>query len=140
MVTELSNLNQKLPEAAAKLAGMPRVTPEVMMIVYLDEIAGRLAEIQDKLDDLNQEGELNSFSLSITSRPTTIPLFCRYLSLRNDGPDSIYVFQSKMRPLSIDSQIKLNGELKLDFGTVKRRVFYIICSSGATATVRMFVW
>lgn len=142
MTQELSldRLNTSLPQAAAKLAGMPKVTPEVMMIVYLDEIAGRIAELQETISDITREGELTSYSLNITASPTKIPLTCRYFSLHNDGASSIYVFQSKMKPLSRDAEIKISGELKLDFGIVRQRDFYIVCASGGSATIRIFIW
>ena len=35
-----TRVQEQFPAATSKLATTPKVTPEVMMIVYLDEIAG----------------------------------------------------------------------------------------------------
>ena len=135
-----TNLDKTLPAAASRLAAVPKVTPEVMMIVYLDEIAGRLAELQDQLAEVTAEGFLNGRAISVTDNPVHIPIVARHLSVQNDGADSIYMLQYKGKPLSGDAEIKKNGSLNLDFQTRKRRSFYFVCASGETATVRIFTW
>ena len=135
-----TNLDKNLPSAAGRIASMPKVTPEVMMIVYLDEIAGRLAELQDALTEVTAEGFLSGKSISVTDNPVRIPIVARHLSLYNDGADSIYILQLKGKPLAGDAEIKKNGQFSLDFQTRKARNFYLVCASGETATVRVFTW
>jgi len=132
-------LNQKLPSAASRLSQIPKVTPEMMMIVYLDEIAGRLAELQDTWSEFLAEGDLQSRKYSVTDSPTRIFVNASYLSLHNDGSDSIYLLTEKGQPLG-ESEIKKNGSLNLDFKTKKVRMFHLVCASGETATVRTFTW
>ena len=135
-----SNLERTLPTAASRLAAMPKVTPEVMMIVYLDEIAGRLADMQDKLEEITSEGFLEGKQISVTDNPVFIPVFARHFSLHNAGTDSIYLLQLKAKPLSNDAPIVKDGQINLDFQTKKRRGFWLVCGSGETATVRIFTW
>ena len=136
---ELNKLNRHLPAAAGRLANMPKVTPEMMMIVYLDEIAGRLAELQDTLSDFMAEGNLNSSIYSVTDNPVKIPTVCSNLSLHNDGANFAYLLSDKGKPMS-EAPIRSGGDLSLDFKTKKLRIFYLVCNSGETASVRVFTW
>ena len=135
-----TNLDRTLPQAATRLQQIPKVTPEVMMIVYLDEIAGRLSELQDTLAEVTAEGVLQGVSLTVRDEPMLFPIVARHFSLKNDGSSSIYLLQNKGKPLSRDAEIKDKGEINLDFGTRRQRDFYLVCSSGETATVRIFTW
>ena len=135
-----SNLDRALPTAAGRLAALPKVTPEVMMIVYLDEIAGRLAELQDTMAEMNAEGDLKHHYLTIPSEPVRIPLLCRHFSLHNDGPNSVFVMQHPGKPFSNDASVEKDGELNLDFGTRRQRSFWLVCNATETASVKIFTW
>ena len=139
MVNLPTRLQEQFPAASAKIANIPKVTPEVMMIVYLDEIAGRLAELQDALAEITAEGYLKSATLPVTEEPTRVPIYARHFSLYNNGTNSIYILQHDGKPLK-EAEIKKDGHFNLDFQTKRHRDFWIVCASGGTATVRIFTW
>ena len=144
MVNELTNITQNLtksfPNVSSKLAAIPKVTPEVMMIVYLDELAGRVAEVQDTLAEVLAEGTLKGVAINISDSPQIIPIIARHISIRNNGPNSVYVNQDKTKPMSGDAPIRINTALSIDFQTSRPRILYFICATGETAQVDYFTW
>ena len=144
MANELAKITQNLtksfPDVSSKLAAIPKVTPEVMMIVYLDEIAGRLAELQDTLAEVTTEGTLRGVALTINDRPQIIPILARHISVRNNGPNSVYVNQNKTKPGSNDAPIRINSSISIDFQTSRPRILYFICDVSETAQVDYFTW
>ena len=135
-----TNLDKSLPAAASRLSVMPKVTPEIMMIVYLDEIAGRLAELQEQLAEVTAEGYFQGNEHPVTDNPSPVYILAKGMTIHNDGTNSVYMLSHKGKPLSNDAEIKKNEELDLDFGTRRRRTFYLVCASGETAAVRIFTW
>jgi len=134
------NLNNSFPEAAQKLAAIPKVTPEVMMIVYLDEIAGRLAELQDAIAEITAEGEVKGHTVAVSDRAIMIPIMAKHISIRNNGDYSIYINQDKTSPDSTTAPLRKNATINIDFMTKRPRFIYLLCASGETATVDYFTW
>jgi len=132
------NLNSTLPVAATRLSKMPKVTPELMMIVYLDEIAGRLAELQEQMASMTADGYLNSAVYAVTDEPVRVAFVAMYLSLHNDGPDEVYLLNAKGKPMVTDACIKRGGEVKIDLKTKRQITYYLVCNSGETASVRFY--
>lgn len=134
-------LDTLVPDAGKRLAATPKVTPEVMMIVYLDEIAGRLAELQEQLAAVTSEGRLESYELNITGSPTRLPIYARHISIHNDGTNDVYILPERGTPISgSEAPIKKSGQVSLDLQTRRPRSFWLVCNSGETATVRIFTW
>ena len=133
-----TKLNTTLPSAATKLKNMPQVTPEVMMIVYLDEIAGRLAELQAQMASMTAEGYLHSAVYAATDEPIGVAFVAMYLSLHNDGPNEVYLLNARGKPMVTDACIKRGGELKIDLKTKRQVTYYLVCNTGETASVRFY--
>ena len=140
MVNLPARVQEQFPAASAKIANIPKVTPEVMMIVYLDEIAGRLAELQDALTEITAEGYLQSVKLNVSDSPVRFPFSAKHFSLYNDGASAVYVLGHDGKPLSRDAELNKSGHLNIDFQTKRSRSFWFVCSSGGSATVRVFTW
>ena len=138
MLEQISQrLNLSLPGAAAKIQEMGKVTPEIMMIIYLDEIAGRLGELQEKLIP---QGNLQPHTLSVTDSPQSIGgQDWMSATLYNDGDYDVYLFdQYQMPRVGYDAPIK-NGEgINIDFRSRVGTGKFIVCAPGESATVRIF--
>lgn len=119
----------------------PRLSPEQLMVVTLDEIAGRLA-------DQAAKGVLASKNFTIGTR--WYPLIHGWISctIYNDGPDDIYIRlrndEGKDTPWAEgEAPLKSGENLILDLGARKQKTedgaptIWFICKAG-TATIRIF--
>ena len=144
MVKEIAgvqtNLDKNLPNASARLGQIPQVTPEVMMIVYLDEIAGRQAELLEEFSKLTTDGELKSYVFNITDKPFLFVFIAKQITLHNNGTDAIYILPRKGKPSGGEASISRNGELSLDMNIRRSRKFWLVCDTGQTATVKIHTW
>ena len=122
------------------MASIPKVTPEVMMIVYLDEIAGRLGELYELQEKQTAEGWLRSGSHSVSEEPLKFVVAGRYMSLHNEGANPFYLMQRKGKPIAGEAPIRAAGEFNLDMGTRGVRSFWMVCDAGLTTTVSSYIW
>ena len=116
-----------------------KVTPEVFQSIMLDEIAGRLASIQDHMEKQVPAGFIVSTSVSVTDEPTEVNLgVWNKATLFNDGPDDVYVYNVRQLPDTIDAPLKKGDSLPIDKVERTTDRVYPVCLSGETATVRIF--
>jgi len=122
----------------ANKEGLVKVSPQVLQFILLDEIAGRLAEISEKIGVLGDaQGDIEGGEYTITSsgKFIQIPSGWRGMTIVNDGPNSVYIStagRGRMAPLK-------KGETLII--SIKRRSIkniYCWCKSGETATIRIF--
>jgi len=116
-----------------------KVTPEVFQSIMLDEIAGRLAKIQEHLEKQVASGYVVSTSVSVTDEPIEVNLGVWVkATLFNDGDDGVYVYNTRQMPNTRDAALKKGDSLPIDKGERTTDRFYLVCKSGETATVRIF--
>ena len=116
-----------------------KVTPEILQIIYLDEITGRLAEAIEKLLDKPQ-GRVESQTVHVTHEgvkvmPQTGKAWCQ-ITIRNDGDDPVYissdVFGKPEAPL-------YRGEVfSYDAGGHVIHMLYLYTEKDKEATVRIW--
>ena len=114
------------------------VTPEVMQIILLDELVGRLEEAKDLLEDMTTDGILESQLLNVTDRKTEFvpksPL--KSFTAFNNGPSAVRISVNEYQEQLADVPPTNSGEtLSVDAKKHTIRGIYFICSSGLTATV-----
>lgn len=132
----LDRIRKVSPNAAAKMEQLD-MPLEGQMIVYLDEIAGRLAELQEKLIP---QGSVRSLIVSVTDSPQGLG-GTDWVSavLYNDGPDNIYLFDDYQMPrVGFDAPIKPGEGLPIDFHARIGKGKWVVCDSGESATARVF--
>ena len=134
--------SQSLPAIITKReiisrSGAPPV-PEVMMIILLDEIAGRLAEQKQFLDDTVAEGRVVPATIPVTDMPVEDKLE-NWFSLHyfSDGPDGVYILSSGAKPSLLDAPIKKGEQVTIQRGQkAKYQEVWLSCLEGKTASVR----
>jgi len=104
-------------------------------IVYLDEIAGRLADLYEIMKKSEPQGLIQPVTLSATEdlktyEPPT-PWFT--VDVLNTGPNTVYIgINDKAKEFKA---IERNRGFKFDFGMAKIEKIYYKCNRGETATV-----
>ena len=132
----LDRIRKVSPNAAARVEQLD-MPLEGVLIVYLDEIAGRLGELQEKLIS---QGSLRSIIISVTDSPQGLG-GTDWVSavLYNDGPDNIYLFDDYQMPrVGFDAPIKPDEGLPIDFHARIGGSKYVVCAPGESATARVF--
>ena len=130
----------KIASASALLAKLICPTAEEAVLLYLKEIVERLVRLEELTAETVNEGFLEQAKLGITDSPTKFSFNARHFSLRNDGTNEMYMMQFEGNPLSKDTYIDKNEQVNFDFGTKRRRTFWLVCNEDETATVRIFTW
>ena len=112
-----------------------KVTPEVVQTIYLDEIAGRLADLMEELRLQRGEGIVEPYEIVVGPQgyllDTNLPWIS--VSIFNDGPDEVRVGVNKDWA---DGTLKKGDKLDVNMGA--RVIDKIYLESEGTATVRIF--
>lgn len=122
-----------------RLKKLERVHPTVINVVLLDEIAGRLSDLQETISKTIPQGIAESISITIEAnkkqqvKPPT-PWF--NFSLYNKvGSDTVYVAVNKRgadpHPVEEDETYNCN------MGAAKIECIYLWCDSGNSAEVKI---
>lgn len=122
--------------AEEKLRKLERVHPDVAQTILLDELCGRLADLQNSVAKTIPQGIHQSFTVKIGDRiqrikPTT-PWFSFSLYNKVDS-DTVYGWVNDSggtrHPIEADDTWNVN------FGAAKIESIYLKCDSGESATV-----
>jgi len=118
-------------------------SPEALlgaMLMYLDEIAGRLGEMQELLLSEIPEGKVKGVSWTVTEKVERIslPRSMITVNLINDGPDSIFW---NLDPLEAMSgtwlELKNTESRTIDGKVPKFSELWVRCNKGETAQLRV---
>lgn len=121
-----------------------KVTPEVIMVQYLDELAGRLKDIHDTEERTRPQGLLQEFAYNVDHEievRCTPPWFS--FTVFNDGPAAIVVDVNRLIPVNPFRAPLYDGDrLTIDFKEAKiLKVFLQPFVAGANGNVRVYaVW
>ena len=121
-----------------------KITPDIMMVIYMDEMVGRLADLDNKINNIQQlmnqettDGTLDSVEIAIIGgSKTEISIHKKWFeyTLFNDGPDPVYIVSEKREvsdvPINMGDQVA--GKAKR--GSTKS--VWVRCDNGENATVR----
>ena len=111
--------------------------PEVLLFITLDEIAGRLGELQQHFSDMVADGLFETKTFTVGTEDVEVNHTFLGFSLFNDGTADIYVVNERGRNITNNDAPLVSGEkLSVDLKKKKHRVFWLKTLSG-TATVRM---
>lgn len=117
-----------------------RLSPDQLTTMKLFEIADRLSDMQDHQRDTVADGGLVPKVVPVTDEPTEL-LLGRWLSMTvyNDGASAVAIFFNYTKPTSLDAMLASGENLNIDKKTKKPQKVYLCCSSGNSASVRMWV-
>lgn len=90
----------------------PRLPPEQLMVVYLDEIASRLA-------DQAAEGKLQSKSFTVGTNWYTLETAWMAVTIFNDGDNDVYIRLDDMSTYPWqegEAPLKANENIRIDLG------------------------
>ena len=120
------------------------VTPEAMLVIYLDEIAGRLSDVHEMLEAERSEGEVTKKDISVVGgspieydirRDIGVPFLVA--DIYNKGPNDVYVLVDR----SMGKEIILSDDegIHIDRTKSRRKLhwLYFRCASGEQASVRV---
>ena len=113
-----------------------KVTQEVLQSILLDEIAGRLAKIQEHLEKQVPEGNIFPIGLIANTTPQKIVLTFS-ATIFNDGAADIYILDRNRTLDSSDQPLKVSEGLEIDHRE-KGQYEHWIATAAGTATVRIF--
>lgn len=133
-----------------------KLTPEVIQVTLLDEIASRVADLQSTMESLELRvldvhetqkakitaGILEGAEIDVTDQLKSVLRVSGYkhkwyeLTIFNDGADGVYVSSEESKhkkPLLI----KMGDHAKASAKTGSRRDLYVWCNNGESATIRV---
>lgn len=132
----LDRIREASPSAAARIEQLD-VSLEAAMFILMDELVGRVAELQEKLIP---QGLIQSKIISVTDTPQLLGE-TDWVSavLYNDGPNGIYLFDEYQMPrVGFDAPIKVNEGLPVDFRATIGKGKWVVCAPGESAEARAF--
>lgn len=118
-----------------------KVTPEVLQTVYLDEIAGRLAEMTRRMMEAEAQGIIYPLNLPVTGVIQEIRCnpFWYSFTVFNDGPNPVYVDVNKdQNARLLVAPLNMGENLAVNFDKPRVKFLYAACAVGQTANIRIF--
>ena len=115
---------------------LAKVTPEVLQVILLDELTGRVAEY---LDDRTSNGRVRNYDCDVTDKGNTILLDypAQSISIFNDdGPDAVHIKFNEDVPIK-PTILKKGETLNINFETHVIELLYLKCDTGETASLRI---
>lgn len=107
--------------------------------MYLDEIAGRMAEMQALFLSEIPEGRVKSIPWPVTERVDRIelPFDMITVTLINDGPDSLFWILHRQEEQAEWVELQLDESRTIDAKVPKIRDIWVHCDPGETAALRV---
>lgn len=118
-------------------SGAPPI-PEVMMVILLDEIAGRLAEARQYQEDTIAEGRVVPATILVTDMPVKDKLEKWFsVSYFNDGPNPAYILSSNVKPSTLDAPLNTGDQINVQRRQkAEEQEVWLSCLAGQSASVR----
>jgi hypothetical protein len=117
-----------------------KVTPEVLQTILLDEIAGRLAEIYESMQEERAEGVVEPIEpISVTEEPRrVVALFKPWFDVTvvNDGPDDVWVMVNTEKSFEWH-RVPKDETYKVDMKRGIIKDVLLKCEPSKTASVRL---
>ena len=133
-----------------------KVTPEALQIIYLDEIASRLAGLQATMESLELrvldvhetqkaeiiEGLLEGAEINVTDQLKSVLRESGYkdkwyeITIFNDGLNNINISSTRSKHTRF-LILKKSDQIKLTAKTGTKRTVWVWCNKGESATIRV---
>jgi len=122
------------------------ITPEIMQIILLDEIAGRQEETEAHLarlraleDDRSPEGLTDEIEISVDSTLKEVLTTDNWqsISITNDGPDTVRIKINLNTTAIRWKKLKIDEIYEVNFHEHKIKKLFLVCDLGQTATLRV---
>ncbi len=124
-----------------KLSEKAKVSPEVLQLIYQDEIAGKIGDLLDLIKSERPQGLTPQHQLTIM---TYLEFMCSppwfAFTLFNDGPDPVYMNVNRVTPINpVTPPLNKGESLTVDMKTAKIEKLFFQTVAGQTANIRLFV-
>lgn len=128
-------LRKRLEE---KLEG--KVSPAVIQVIYLDEIAGLLFEQLERMEEAENEGVLDTISVTINVPLFEMPVKDWYsASFFNDGPNPVFVdVNNDGNVRGFGTPLNLGENLVVNYEKPRIKRIFAGVQAGLVAGIRIF--
>ena len=145
-------LGDQLRKRLAERLSGGKVSPEAMQVMLLDEIAGRLGDVEqrlveqnDRIEHIRQEmpraadGYTDDMTIQVSDSVKPIPLSVPFSSCQfnNDGPSPVFIGVNKQPGMV--TPLNAGEQTSIDMREPKIKELYFVCAQGLTASVRVFM-
>lgn len=133
-----------------------KVTPEALQIIYLDEIASRLADLRATMESLElrvldvhetqkaeiTEGILEGAEINVTDQLKSVLRVSGYkhkwyeITIFNDGADDVNISSAGSKHKHL-STFKMGDQLKISAKKGSKKTLWVWCNKGESATIRV---
>lgn len=118
-----------------------KTSPEAVTVILLDEIAGKLGVMLDRMQEAEQGGMLQSMTLTITNILQEWLCTPHWYSVTviNDGPNPVYVDVNRdANAVNLITLLKITENVVINFNKSKIEKIFLRCLPAQTAVIRMF--
>lgn len=118
-----------------------KISPDTVSIILLDEIAGKLGVMLDRMQEAEQGGMLQSMTLIITNVLQEWLCTPHWYSVTviNDGPNPVYIDVNRdANAVNLVTPLNVTENVVINFNKSRIEKIFLRCLPAQTATVRMF--
>lgn len=118
-----------------------KASPEAVNIILLDEIAGKLGIMLDRMQEAEQGGMLHPMTLAVTNVLQEWICSPHWYSVTviNDGPNPVYIdVNREANAQNLTTPLNITENIVVNYNKPKIEYLYLRCQPAQTATVRMF--
>jgi len=118
-----------------------KVSPSVIQTILLDEIAGKLGVMLDRMQEAEQGGMLHPMTRTVTNvlQEWICTPHWYSVTIINDGPNPVYVDVNRQdNAINLVTPLNITENVVINYNKPKIETLYLRCQPAQTATVRMF--
>lgn len=118
-----------------------KVSPEAVQTILLDEIAGKLGVMLDRMVEAEQGGMLHPMTLAATNvlQEWICSPHWYSVTIINDGPNPVYVdVNREANALNLTTPLNITENIVVNYNKPKIEYLYLRCQPLQAATVRLF--
>lgn len=118
-----------------------KVSPSVVQTILLDEIAGKLGVMLDRMQEAEQGGMLHPMTLAVTNVLQEWICSPNWYSVTiiNDGPNPVYIdVNREANAQNLTTPLNITENVVINYNKPRIETLYLRCQPLQTAGVRLF--
>lgn len=118
-----------------------KTSPEAVTVILLDEIAGKLGVMLERMLESEQGGMLSPMTLAVTNLLQEWVCSPHWYSVTviNDGPNPVYVDVNRdANAVNLNTPLNNGENVVVNYNKPKIEKIFLRCLPLQTATIRMF--
>lgn len=119
-----------------------KASPEVVQTILLDEIAGKLGVMLDRMQEAEQGGMLHPMTLAATNvlQEWVCSPHWYSVTIINDGPvNPVYIdVNREANAVNLNTPLNVTENVVINYNKPKIERIYLRCQPAQTAAVRLF--